>query len=133
MSFIDAFEEKLPAGYLNNPQYRISYYLVPKISNHKTSADIAVEFVKADTTQAIQINKFLIKETEKEKYKPGSIVEMMKKEGHITFNMYHFVKLWKTKKAKDSSQYGTGLSDGQWYWYSSWIDVVRNYCMEHKF
>lgn len=53
----------------------------------------------------------------------------MNKEGYKKFTMPCHTKLWQEKKAKRDNSFGTKLSDGSWYWYTSWVDVVRAYVM----
>ena len=37
--------------------------------------------------------------------------------------------LWKSLSAKDPAKaYGVQLSDGQWYWYETWLNRVREHC-----
>ena len=55
----------------------------------------------------------------------------MKSEGYKEFKIDAHTNLWKSLKAKDpKKQYGVKLSDGQWYWYESWVVKVREHCSE---
>ncbi|HDV6746942.1 TPA: DUF3644 domain-containing protein [Legionella pneumophila] len=129
LKYMDHFEEQLPVQFLESPEYRVSYFLAQKISNHKTSADLTIEFVKSDIEPEDQ-SKVFIKEREKEKFKPKQIVTLMNNEGYKSFNMSHHTNLWKKKNARNST-YGVKLNDGSWYWYTNWVDEVRKYCKQN--
>jgi len=132
--FIDSFEEKLPKDFLSSPEYRATYFLTPKTSNNKTSCNLAIEIIQPGSDEELEVNKILtlIKEREKEKFKPKQIVVLMNREGYRTFTMHKHTLLWKEKNAKENSSYGVKLSDGQWYWYATWVDVVREYCRKNN-
>lgn len=92
-----------------------------------------MEFVKPGSEEADAINKAYIKEVEKEKFKPGRIVSMLRAEGFPNFKQHHHAELWKKLKAKDPGKgYGVTLSDGQWYWYPRWVDEVRRHCEANR-
>jgi len=56
----------------------------------------------------------------------------MQNEGYPRFSMHRHTILWKQLDAKDT-RYKYGIEvEKQWYWYQSWIDVVRKYCKENK-
>lgn len=130
--FMDNFEDNLPDDVLKSPQYRMGYHFTRKISNHKTSADIAVEFVENDSDQQSETKKIHFREKEKIKYKPKQVVQFMHDEGYAKFNMHHHTQLWKKKNARKNKKYAVQLSDGAWYWYADWLDVVREYCKTSK-
>jgi hypothetical protein len=60
---------------------------VRKTSNAKTAADKVVEFVAAGSDTGVAINKVFLKETEKVKYRPSTIVKQMRAEGFTKFNI----------------------------------------------
>ncbi|MFA6302794.1 MAG: DUF3644 domain-containing protein [Legionella sp.] len=130
MKYLDDFEEQLPESFLKSPEYRVSYFLAPKISNHKTSESLTIEFVTSDNSNE-KSHKVLIKEKEKEKFKPKQIVEMMHNEGYKRFTMNDHTNLWKRNHARNS-KYGVELSGGSWFWYTSWVDFVRAHCKQTK-
>jgi len=65
--------------------YRVAF--VQKTSNSKSVADKVVEFVAAGSGTAEEMNRVCLKETEKRKYRPGTIVKMMKAEGYPWFTL----------------------------------------------
>jgi len=129
-SFIESFESELSDADYNSPRFAYRVIFVPKMANRKGQADEVIEFVKADSPLAQEINKAyaVIKETEKPKYLPGEIVKLMRQEGYTWFNIASHTDLWKTSDAKNPAKgYGTQVSK-TWYWYDSWIERVREYC-----
>lgn len=115
---------------LNNPalRYRVHYQAVS--ANRPGTADEVIQFLR-DEASATQIDtkSVVIKESEKKKYKPKQIVELMNNSGYPRFNMHQFIELWQLMDAKNPNRgFGTILEDGQWYWYESWLKEVRNHC-----
>ena len=130
LSYIKSFDDNLTEDEYNSAEYAYRVLFVPKLVNHKGQADRVIEFLKSDSPLAEGINKeyAVIKETEKKKYLPSKIVEMMRREGFDSFGMYQHTQLWKRKDAKNpANNYGTKV-EGTWYWYERWVDEVRKYC-----
>jgi hypothetical protein len=83
--------------------------------------------------EAINKEYFVIKETEKRKYLPKQIVELMKKEGYPKFSIHYHTLLWKSLDAKKlGNGYGTLVADKEWHWYESWVKEVRKHCLENS-
>lgn len=128
--YIDCFDNALSDEEYRNPSYAYRILFVPKQVNHRGQADRVIEFVKADSPEAEVINKeyAVIKETEKQKFLPSQVVEKMNELGFEKFNMYQHTQLWKSKNAKDpKNAFGVNVA-GNWYWYSRWLDIVREFC-----
>ena len=86
--------------------------------------------MKADSELAKKVNEkyALIKETERPKLRPKTIVDTMKKEGFTKFNMHHHTLLWQDKDAKNLAK-GLGTNvEGTWFWYEPWLEQVREHC-----
>lgn len=134
-AYITAFESGLTEEEFNNQAFAYRVFFVPKLANHKGQADEVIEFIKADSELANQVNKAytVVKETEKEKFLPGKVVELMKAEGYTWFGMQRHTDLWQSKKARDLSKgYGCWLDGGKtWRWYKKWVDEVRKWCVEN--
>ena len=97
--------------------FPIALHSCERRSNSKVAADKVVEFIPPNSNAATEINKVFLKETEKKKYRPGTIVKLMKEDGFTRFGMQHHTELWKDKDGKNSKyQYGTQV-EGSWYWY----------------
>lgn len=129
-SFVEGFESKLTEEEFNSPKFAYRVIFVAKTANHKGQADEVIEFVKADSALAKQVNAnyAVIKETERPKLRPKTIVDTMHSEGFTEFNMHHHTQLWKEKDAKNPSKgYGTTV-ENVWFWYQSWLEQVREHC-----
>jgi hypothetical protein len=129
-SFVEGFEGRLTDEEFNSPKFAYRVLFVAKTANRKGQADEVIEFVKAGSELAKKVNQkyAIIKETERTKLRPKSIVETMKKEGFTNFNMHHHTLLWQEKDAKNPAKgFGTSV-EGSWFWYEPWLDQVREYC-----
>jgi hypothetical protein len=125
------FEAHLTDQEFNDPNYAFRVALVQRAVSNKGKADQVVQIVPAGSEDEAKINRVLLKEVERKKFKPKQVVEAMKAQGFGSFTMDAHSKLWKTLTARDpAKQYGVTLSDGQWYWYETWIARVREYCLE---
>ena len=82
------FEDRLSEEIYNDQRYAVRVTLVPKSANRKGKADQVVEFIRADSEEGEAINRVLLKETEKTKYKPKQIVDLIKAEGlYLVFSV----------------------------------------------
>lgn len=133
-AFIEDFESQLSEIDYNSPRFAYRLIFVPKLANRKGQADEVIEFVKADSELAQEVNKTyaVIKETEKPKYLPSEIVKIMKREGFIWFSISMHTDLWQSSTAKDPAKgFGTQIAK-TWYWYDSWVTKVREWCLLHQ-
>lgn len=101
---------------------------VRRTASSRTAADNVVQFVPAGTETASEINKVFLKETEKAKYRPSTIVKQMKAEGFAKFGMKQHTDLWKSKDAKNAKYPFGVLVEGTWFWYETWLTEVRKHC-----
>jgi len=134
-TYIRDFDAKLTDEEFSNSRYAYRILFVPKTANRKGQADRVIEFVKSDSPLADAINKeyAVIKETEKKKYLPTQIVDLMNVEGFTKFNMHNHTQLWKAMDAKNIAKgYGTMVAGKYWHWYSRWVDEVREHCAENR-
>lgn len=132
-SFIEGFEANLTEKEFNSPRFAYRVLFVAKTANRKGQADEVIEFVKADSELAKNVNQTyaIIKETERPKLRPKSVVDTMKKDGFAKFNMHQHTMLWQEKDAKNPSK-GLGTNvEGNWYWYESWLEQVREHCKQN--
>ncbi|HVB82940.1 MAG TPA: DUF3644 domain-containing protein [Candidatus Binataceae bacterium] len=129
---MDAFHARLSLEEQGDPHFAYRVAFVQKTANRASSADLAVEFIKPESAEAAEINRVLLKEVEKPKFRPTQIVKVMKDEGYDGFTIRWHSELWKSLNAQDSAKsYGVRLSDGQWYWYETWLNRVREHCLEN--
>jgi hypothetical protein len=133
--YIKDFDSELSDEEFSNPHYAYRILFIPKTANRKGQADRVIEFVKSDSPLAEAVNKeyAVIKETEKRKYLPKQVVDLMRDEGYIGFSVHYHTQLWQSLEAKDATKgYGTLVAGKTWHWYERWVDVVRKYCHENK-
>jgi hypothetical protein len=131
-AFIDAFEHGLTEEEYADPAYRYRIAFVPIVSNRASSADVAIEFVKADSYEGREINRVLLKEVDKRRYTAKQVWELMQAEGFRRFNQRAHTVLWKELDAKNPA-HGFGRDGdykGTWIWYDKWVDRVRAHCQE---
>ena len=133
--YIKDFDAELSDEEFSNPNFAYRMLFVRKTTNRKGQADRVIEFVKSDSALAEGVNKeyAVIKETEKKKYLPRQIVNLMKAEGYSNFSMHYHIQLWKSHDAKKTAKgYGTMVAGKAWHWYECWVDIVRMHCHENK-
>lgn len=81
--------------------------------------------------QNLNKNYMIVNETEKTKYLPGKIVEIMKNEGYPSFTMHTHTQLWKEADGQNPvKNYGARVAK-TWYWYESWLKIVRDHCKKN--
>jgi hypothetical protein len=132
--FILGFDGALTEDEYQSPRFAYRVLFVPKLANRKGQADEVIEFVKADSELAQQVNAHYttIKEVERPKYLPSEIVRLMKSEGFSDFSMHKHTELWRSLDAKmDGKSFGVQIAN-TWYWYQPWIEEVRKYCQQSK-
>jgi len=130
-SFIQEFDSSLNNEEYGSQRYAYRIIFIPKTANRKGQADRVIEFVKGDSKLAKKINAeyAVIKETEKPKYLPSQVVEMMKEAGFSKFSIHYHTKLWKKLDAKNPGKgYGTMVAGKYWHWYERWVEKVRKHC-----
>jgi hypothetical protein len=127
-TYIVQYENGLTQAEYDDPRFSYRVAFVRKTSNAKTAADSVVEFVAADSAAGAGMNRVFLRETEKTKYRPGTIVRQMKAEGFARFTMQAHTDLWQARDAKNARyQFGAEV-EGSWFWYESWLTEVRRYC-----
>ncbi len=104
--FMETFNNDLNnTEILDSQKYRIRVFLIPKIGNALSSADLAIDFVNANNLTEEELARYehaiaLIKGVELPyKLKPGKIVSEVKKK-YPNFNMSDHTALWKKHKAR---------------------------------
>jgi hypothetical protein len=128
-----AFEEQLTDNEIRDPTYSYRVAFVERSVNSKGKADNVVEFVKSDSDEGRKINRVLLKETEKKKFKPADIVALMRVDGFYKFRIHDHTQLWKDLDAMNpNAGFGVWLRPKDWWWYDNWVDRVRAHCQEHK-
>lgn len=131
-SYIVQFENGLTQEEFDDPRFSYRVAFVRKTTNSKAAADKVVQFIPADSAAGAEANKVFLRETEKVKYRPGTIVKLMKAEGFTKFNMTQHTDLWKEKDAKNPKKQLGVQVEGSWYWYEPWVSEVRNHCQGNQ-
>jgi hypothetical protein len=130
-SYIARFDSSLAAEDLNSERFAYSMLFIPRLVGRRGQADEVIEFVKADSAIAQQVNSLVFKEVERPKFLPGQIVKIMRNERYAGFSMHWHTELWQSLDAKNPA-HGWGVPvAGTWYWYQSWVDLVRQHCAEN--
>jgi hypothetical protein len=133
-AYINDFDDALAEEAFNNPHYSYRVLYVPKTENRKGQADKVIEFIPADSPEAIGLNKEyrIVRDREKPKHLASEIVQKMKASGYTKFGMHQHTQRWKQIDAKNPARgYGVVVVK-QWYWYDSWLREVERYCQEHR-
>ncbi|MDP3115952.1 MAG: DUF3644 domain-containing protein [Phenylobacterium sp.] len=121
-----AYEEALADEVIKDPKYAYRVAYVERSVNSKGKADLVVEFIRPESAEGQEIASVLLKESERKKYKPKDIVELMQREGHRNFKLYDHQLLWQAADAKNPAhKFGVELRPGDWWWYDKWLDHVR--------
>ena len=127
-SYIVQFEGEMTEEEYNDPAFSYRVAFVRKTANAKTAADKVIDFVPPDSGTEVEMNRVFLKDTEKTKYLPSTVVKQMVAEGYPKFTMKHHTDLWKAKTAKDP-KHGYGVQiEKNWFWYEKWMAVVRKHC-----
>lgn len=132
-TFIEGFDGSLTDDEFNDSKYSYRVIFVPKLVNKKGQADKVIEFVSPDSAEAQKMNVTYaaIKETEKEKFRPGRIIRLMNEKGFPKFSMHWHTKLWQQLNGH-LAQKGYGVYvERQWFWYKRWVDVVEKHCIDN--
>lgn len=133
--YISDFDAGLSDEEFSSTHYAYRILFIPKTANRKGQADRVIEFVKSDSPLAETVNKkyAVIKETEKKKFLPKQVVDLIKAEGFPLFSMHHHTELWKSLDAKNVAKgYGVMVAGKVWHWYESWVEEVRKHCRANK-
>lgn len=118
INFVKDYRGLLEAEVENSQQYSFKAYLIPKIGNHRSSSDLAIEFVKYDSDNPQEMEKYdeaIIAIKEKQVpvaninfLKPSMVLEKLKEEGYIKTmswhtDMWHKYKVRPTNDTKNKS------------------------------
>lgn len=128
-SYVAAFDESLTDEEINSDRYSYRLLFLKMTANRRGQADRVIEFIPPESELAQSISKeyWVIKEKEKDKYRPKDVITFVREQGFPSFGMGHHIRLWQAQEAKDEAKgYGVWIC-GQWYWYQKWVDFVLDY------
>lgn len=121
---MDNFHNGLSEDEQKDPKFRYRVAFVPMISGKASKADLAVEFIKPGSLEAEAVERILLKEVERPKYRPSDIVERARAAGYPAFNMHDHSLLAKQFDAREPGKgYGVMVAK-TWYWYEKWYEKV---------
>jgi hypothetical protein len=132
--YLQTFDANLTQTDLQSPNFSYRLFFMRKLTNNVGHADRAFEFIHPDSPIAKTVDHqyWVLKETERKKFRAGTIKKMMNQEGYVHFNLFDHTKLWKELDAKNPHNgYGIEVVPGEWLWYERWIDVVRKHCQDN--
>lgn len=133
-NFVVDFEGGLSDESLRSSRYAYRVLFVPINAKREGQADQVVEFVRSDSPIAQDLDKYytVLKETEKPKFLPKTVVRMMREKGYSWFTIHKHTELWRSKDAKNPKHsFGTQVA-GTWYWYENWLREVEEHCKKHR-
>jgi hypothetical protein len=132
-AMMDEFHGRLSAEEQADPAFAHRVAFIPKLGARASSSDEAVQFVKPDSAEGIEITRVLLKDVDKRRYTPTQIVEMMQAEGFPNFKLQNHTELWQALEARDPAKgFGkAGLYKNTWEWFDSWVARVRAHCQEN--
>jgi hypothetical protein len=103
--YIDDFCNLLPSEIVQSEKFCFRAFLIPKLGNHATSSDIAIEFIKPDISTSDGLDKYnnqiaFIKEirvqvADQGMYRPKEVIELVKQRTGVQFSQYLHAKAWK--------------------------------------
>ena len=112
IQFIKDYRNILAPEIIQSQQFSFKAYLVPKIGNHRASSDMAIEFVKYDETDPVEMAKYekaivAIKEkhvpvANTDLYKPSDVIKELNKKG-VQKTMNWHTAMWKQQKVRPKS------------------------------
>ncbi|NVK17505.1 MAG: DUF3644 domain-containing protein [Methylocystaceae bacterium] len=130
-AFNAEFEDGLSDEDYNDPRYAYRVALVQKKVNNRNKADEVVEIVKAGSDDEVEINRILIQDRERQKYRWTEIRDYVHRLGFTRFQQHHHAQLWNDLDAKNPGKgYGVMVATS-WFWYDTWLEVVIEHCEEH--
>ncbi len=116
--FIESYRETLPDDIYGDMKYSFRVYLIPKIGNHKSSSDLAMEFIKYDPSQPEQFASLekgitLIKEKRVQvanqgRFKPSQVCQQVTQRLGKPFKVGLHTKAWKFYKVRASGHQADG-------------------------
>lgn len=121
---MDNFQDALTEDEQSDPKFRYRVAFVPKVSGKASKSDLAVEFIKPGSPEAEAVERVLLKEVERPKFRPSEIVAKVKGAGYPAFNMHDHTLLVRQLDARTPGKGFGVMIAGTWYWYQHWFDKV---------
>lgn len=136
--YMETYREDLNDEIVQSQKYRLRAFLVPKLGNHATTSDLAVEFINVDSLSEEELQNYeqavaFIKGVENPfRLKPSRVVELVSK-ACSGFNMTLHTKCWKFYNARPremdrayKGEYSAYMEGFDGYLYSmKWVKFLR--------
>ena len=110
IEFVRTYRAGLPAEILDSPKYALRVFLVPKLANRESAADLSIEFVPYDPTKPDQMDQLakvaaLIKDRRvpvaaADLLKPKEVVRRVKETLPFRFTMDTHTRAWRHYKVR---------------------------------
>lgn len=110
--YVDSFQENLPQDIMQSQKYSFRVFLIPRLGNHASSSDVAIEFVHYDPTKPEEMKQYerqvaMIKDrvvnvqvANQGKLKPSTVIQLVKKATGMDFTSHHHISAWKLYKIR---------------------------------
>ena len=102
--YVSTFRGGLPSTVLNSMKYSFNVYLVPKVANRESAADVAVQFISMDEASAEELDRMeklnvLIREkhipiANLDMFKPSEVVARVKARLPFEFSIHNHTQAW---------------------------------------
>lgn len=113
IGFVKDYRSVLNVDVANSQKYEFKAFFVPKIGNHRSSSDLAIEFVKYDENNPEEMEKYdkaiiAIKEkmvpvANADRYKPAKVLEQYNKTTGKQKHMAWHTSMWQKYQVRPSS------------------------------
>lgn len=137
--YMETFRNDLDEEIAQSQKYRLRAFLVPKLGNHATTSDLAVEFINVNNLSEGELQNYeqavaFIKGVENPfRLKPSRVVELVSK-SLDGFNMTLHTKCWKYYKARPRNldrsfkgDYAAFMEGFDGYLYSiKWVNFLKS-------
>lgn len=121
---MEDFHDSLSEEEQRDPKFRYRVAFVPIVAGKPSKSDVAIEFIRPGSEEAIAIERVLLKDVEKPKFLPSQIVSRVRSSGFSDFSIHAHTALARELDARNVAKgYGVQVAK-TWYWYDCWFDKV---------
>jgi len=131
--YAEAYDAMLPDEITQSMKYSFRAFLIPKIGNHASSSDIAIEYVKYDPNNPEDMEKYerqiaLLKEkviqvADQGKLRVKDVVKQVKENTGLHFTTSYHTNAWKLYKVRPKGYSGNGCKTE----YCQFSEAFRDY------
>jgi hypothetical protein len=112
--FVDSYRAGLTDTVLEDPRYCLRVYLVPKVGNHRSSSDVAMEFVRPDPDhpeEYAELQRMIgivrdrqVRVANDGLHSPKSVVREVERKLGRRFTTHHHMLAWKRYSARPTGK-----------------------------